>query len=148
MQAPQPYTDCPELATTSSEQRYFAHRGESVKSARNWAHSVVRDEWRYPVEVAEVVALCVSELTTNAVVHAPHTVRGSTRGFLVALDAQADAVRIEVHDAGEALPVPREAAAEDEGGRGLLLLDALSRKWGAHPRQPFGKVVWCEVACA
>jgi hypothetical protein len=41
--------------------------------------------------------------------------------------------------------VPRITDRADEGGRGLLLVAALSDKWGVGERDP-GKAVWCEFA--
>lgn len=49
--------------------------------------------------------------------------------------------RIEVHDSGGG--TPRIPDARDEGGRGLLLVAALSDSWGVGKRDP-GKVVWAE----
>ncbi|MEU6704327.1 ATP-binding protein [Streptomyces wuyuanensis] len=84
--------------------------------------------------------LCVSELLTNVIRHlgegVPVTVRvvqgqGSTR--------------VEVTDPDpRALPVLRVAAADDEGGRGLALLDAVTLRWGVD-QGPGTKTVWCEL---
>ena len=38
----------------------------------------------------------------------------------------------------------RDASPDDEGGRGLYLLDLLSQRWGG-VRTPAGKVVWFEL---
>lgn len=58
----------------------------------------------------------------------------------------ADVVRIDVHDSSP-LPVPpaRDHDADDENGRGLTVVAALAVRWGWRP-EPFGKVVWCELA--
>jgi hypothetical protein len=58
----------------------------------------------------------------------------------------ADVVRIDVHDSSP-LPVPpgREHGADDENGRGLTVVAAIASRWGWRP-EPFGKVVWCELA--
>lgn len=40
--------------------------------------------------------------------------------------------------------VVRAAGPDDENGRGLLLLDALSVRWGVE-QGPEGKTVWCEL---
>jgi hypothetical protein len=49
----------------------------------------------------------------------------------------------EVYDAGETAPHVRRAHAFDEGGRGLMLVAALSRRWGSRPVAG-GKTIWCE----
>jgi hypothetical protein len=43
------------------------------------------------------------------------------------------------------MPSPCQPAPDDESGRGLLLVDALSHSWGVKPRQ-VGKTVWARVA--
>ncbi len=81
------------------------------------------------------VKLVASELATNAVLHAGSP-QAATIRYLGA------AVRIEIDDQSPVLPSFREA--DDRGGRGLPLVDAVSSAWGAH-RRPEGKRVWCEV---
>lgn len=39
----------------------------------------------------------------------------------------------------------RRAADGDEGGRGLVLLDAVATRWGVHPGPGGGKTVWAEL---
>jgi anti-sigma regulatory factor (Ser/Thr protein kinase) len=141
-------TNPTELDTSTVQQFFFTHCLESVGRARHWSERVVADNWQYDTATVETVALLVDELSANAVRHTPHVVDGTTRGFLVVLQSGPDTVRIEVHDAGTSLPLALKAMPDDESGRGLLLVDALSRDWGSHPRHPLGKVVWCEVACA
>ncbi len=55
-----------------------------------------------------------------------------------------DAVYLEVHDTSPHLPTLRPTTITDEHGRGLHLLTALTRTWGATPT-PTGKRVWCEI---
>ena len=56
-------------------------------------------------------------------------------------------VLIEVWDEDRRLPTVREAAPDDESGRGLMLVEALCERWGsAMPPGWKGKVVWAEVA--
>jgi hypothetical protein len=86
--------------------------------------------------------LCVSELLTNVIRHVgegtPVTVRVSCGG---------GRTRLEVTDPDpRALPVLcATATADDESGRGLALLDALTLRWGVG-QGPGGKTVWCELA--
>jgi hypothetical protein len=51
-----------------------------------------------------------------------------------------------VHDSSP-LPLPPgcHRDADDETGRGLTVVGALAQTWGWRP-EPFGKVVWCELA--
>jgi hypothetical protein len=53
---------------------------------------------------------------------------------------------IHVWDASGEMPVRRDADEHDEdGGRGLLLVETLAKDWGAY-RKAAGKVVWCLIA--
>ncbi|MFC9850234.1 ATP-binding protein [Streptomyces prasinus] len=106
------------------------------------------EEWGHPPEsdASCAVALVVGELTANAVRHG----RAPGRDFRLrlALDAASDLVRVEVTDAASEKrlpPAPPTSCPEGESGRGLLLVDALSLRWGSTPRHPVGKTVWAEV---
>ena len=80
--------------------------------------------------------LVVSELVTNAVLHARTTAR-----FVLRWDGRC--ARVEVTDGDRQPPrVPVEAPAV--GGRGLFLVDRLSSEWGSDPA-PSGKTVWALV---
>ena len=85
----------------------------------------------------DTVQLLVSELVTNAVVHA-----GSRPNVAVLLLPHA--VRVEVADEAPAGLAPRDAGDADESGRGLFLLDELSSAWGVDASDD-GKTVWFEV---
>ena len=87
-------------------------------------------------DALDLACLLVSELVTNALVHgaAPVALRvRSSRRRLY----------IEVTDGARYRPHRRVARETDENGRGLELLEALSRRWGVRP-QLAGKVVWAE----
>jgi signal transduction histidine kinase len=73
--------------------------------------------WGLGGQVA-LAELIVSELVTNALWHGdgPIDVRLSYAG---------GSLRVEVHDDGDGRPVRHQATADDEGGRGLELLDGL-----------------------
>lgn len=112
-------------------------RLQSAQEARQFLHDRCED-WGCP-EMTDAATLIVSELVTNAIVHAatPAELRAQwSKGVL----------RIEVVDHAEGSPPdPRVAAPYDENGRGLLLVDALSSAWGVESTDQ-GKVVWAEVA--
>jgi anti-sigma regulatory factor (Ser/Thr protein kinase) len=92
------------------------------------------------------VGLLVAELASNAVRHG--RVPGRNFRLRLALVAAARTIRIEVSDAREdRLPVrPQAPSAEEETGRGLLLVELLATRWGVTPRHPVGKTVWAECA--
>ena len=96
-------------------------------------------------EPAEAAASVVAELAANAVTHG--RVAGRDFELRLALDPDAGVLRIEVSDArGEARPAtaPAPPADDAESGRGLLLVQALTRAWGVSSRD-VGKTVWAEV---
>jgi len=91
----------------------------------------------------ENVVLVVSELVTNAVVHACTAIE-----FSASMGEAPDGARIinvEVHDAGVGEP-RRRHAGDGVGGLGLEVVERLALAWGWHPT-PNGKVVWADIAC-
>ena len=86
--------------------------------------------------LVERAELLVTELVANAVRHGtmPEALRLTFDGALT----------IEVTDANPHPPRPRHAAWDDDGGRGLELVELMSDKWGWEPR-PTGKNVWAQL---
>ena len=83
------------------------------------------------------VQLVVSELATNAVIHA-----GTP--FSVSIGCEGAAIRIEVQDWSSTLPTMRDGAPTAVSGRGLRLVAAVARDWGVE-LGPDGKTVWAEL---
>ncbi|WP_329531008.1 SpoIIE family protein phosphatase [Streptomyces sp. NBC_01450] len=88
-------------------------------------------------EIAFTVELVVSELVTNAIRYG-----GPPIQLRVIRDT---AVICEVSDSSSAAPHLRRARIFDEGGRGLLLVAQLARRWGTRHKAA-GKTIWAEVA--
>ena len=84
------------------------------------------------------IQLLVSELVTNAVIHASSDPRLEVR-------ISSEIVRVEVYDADPSPAVPRDPDVERPGGRGLLLIAKLANSWGSELVEG-GKVVWFELA--
>src|SRR6266487_1488358 len=64
--------------------------------------------------------------------------------FTLRLRRGESAVWVEVFDSDLRLPRIRSAGENDEGGRGLYLVDQLATRWGSRPTHD-GKAVWFEV---
>lgn len=96
--------------------------------------------WSVCEDTCDTAALVVSELVTNAIVHT-----ASNQIVCELLDSD-DLVRISVRDEGCAPgePHPSPQRPEEEHGRGLLLVEAMCRAWGAQEQGP-GLVVWAEL---
>lgn len=88
------------------------------------------------------VELVVTELVTNAFLHGEPPVR-------LAIDDDADWVRVEVTDAGALPPILVSAGSDAMTGRGLSLVAALAGRWGVDRLAGGeGKVVWAELGAA
>nr|WP_203690906.1 ATP-binding protein [Streptomyces sp. SID12488] len=123
-------------------ERFFRRERRSVPAARKLAYDFLADWGLADTERGDDVLLCVSELATNALLHGVPP----GRQFLLFLRYDGRMLRVAVHDSGPGEPFIAERADEShegEGGRGLLLVAALSDKWGVGERD-LGKVVWCE----
>ena len=129
--------------TTGQSQRLYPRREPSVSSARRELRRVL-DEWGAG-DLLDAAELVLSELFTNAIVHAAPR---NTSQVLVQLHLSAGLLRIAVSD-GDRYHQPHKADnwTTGEGGRGLLLVEALSERWGVEPRLVgVGKTVWAELA--
>ena len=105
----------------------------AARTARDAVREALRS-WGLAVLVDDAVLL-TSELVTNAVLHA-----GSAPVLTLDLVAP-DAVRLQVCDDSPALPRTHHYAATSTTGRGMRLLESLSREWGIQ-RTDDGKRVW------
>jgi anti-sigma regulatory factor (Ser/Thr protein kinase) len=94
--------------------------------------------WDVPVD-PRVAELLTSELVTNAVMH----VAGET--VLIVISCACGQLRVDVHDTSWSLPVPLDAPADAETGRGLVLVASLSTEWGFY-RTLAGKAVYFTLA--
>jgi anti-sigma regulatory factor (Ser/Thr protein kinase) len=99
-------------------------------------------EWLTDVPCPDALAadalLVVSELTTNALIHA-----GSPATIVALFDD--GRLRVEVHDEERAEPYLRDQPG-CSGGWGLRVVAAVADGWGSVPT-PSGKLVWAEILC-
>jgi anti-sigma regulatory factor (Ser/Thr protein kinase) len=121
----------------------FELRLEPVLGAAGDARRYVAawfDRVRLPKARLDDLLLVVSELVTNAVIHAATSLR-------LVIRSDGRRVLAEVFDGDPRRPVvapgsPREVPV---GGRGLLLVDQLSERWGCDSAGA-GKRVWAELS--
>lgn len=112
---------------------------DRIAASRRWASQAAGRSGASP-DAVRVVALLVTEAVANAVIHGP-------RGGEVVLEVAVvgDVVRVSVTDGSDALPVLREVDPGATGGRGVMLIDRLSRRWGVDRHRAGGKTVWFEI---
>lgn len=89
-------------------------------------------------DLVDTLQQCVTELVTNAVLHAGTTIR-------VELHSGGPGVRLEVHDGSTSVPMLSPHTLTASTGRGLAMVATLSDAWGVEVLAG-GKTVWCEVS--
>ncbi|MEV6112733.1 SpoIIE family protein phosphatase [Streptomyces sp. NPDC052109] len=110
---------------------------EAVRHARRFTRRTLR-AWGVPQDTQEAAQLVVSELVTNALVHTGGQVR-------LDLSLVSHRLRLAVADASPRSPVkPTSIGWEATGGRGILLVEAVSAAWGTLPVSG-GKQVWADL---
>jgi anti-sigma regulatory factor (Ser/Thr protein kinase) len=112
----------PELASASAARRFVG------STLRDWSCDTLSDS----------ALLLVSELVTNAVLHA------RSRLDLV-LQLRDERLRVEVHDGSQAQPTRKYYSPHAGTGRGLMLVEQLAAEWGVEPIAGDGKRVWFEL---
>ena len=126
---------------TAPERRTVARRfdpsPESPRSARRFVADAL-EQLGYDAAGDQAVLL-VSELVTNAVLHARTEV-----DVIVAGDD--GCVRIAVVDRSPVMPATRSFSPTAGSGRGLHLVESMASRWGVEPasEEP-GKEVWFEI---
>ena len=108
---------------------------EAASSARA-RHFVVHHLLEHELpDLVDDVQLVVSELATNATVHAQTP-------FTVTLQASVGSVLLDVRDGSQSVPVLVTGALLDAGARGMTIVDLLSSGWGVTVYPDNGKSVW------
>jgi anti-sigma regulatory factor (Ser/Thr protein kinase) len=89
-----------------------------------------------PVEVAEAARLTISELVTNALLHAP----ADAGPIELTLRLEPGMLTVEVRNSGEPFVPDVQDRSEATGGRGLRIVEGLADRWGV--RADHGTCVW------
>lgn len=110
---------------------------EAVRHARRFTRRTLR-AWGVSQDTLDAALLVVSELVTNALVHTGGQVR-------LDLSLVNHRLRLAVADSSPRSPVkPASIGWEATGGRGILLVEAVSAAWGTLPVSG-GKQVWADL---
>lgn len=109
---------------------------ESARSARETVLDVLARAGRD--DLADTAGLLVSELVTNAIVHARTPIE-------LEVAAGHEGVRVAVHDHSPAMPSPRHYGRAATTGRGLSMVKLMSDRHGADHHPGDGKIVWFEL---
>ena len=125
----------------------ICHLHDTISAARTFdglaapraARAFVREllAGRVDPDVSDDATLAVSELTTNAVLHAASS-------FSVTVTLRPGSVRVAVRDESPALPAWRAAHGFETSGRGLHIVAGVAQRWGIDIVAS-GKVVWAEL---
>lgn len=109
---------------------------ESARSARETVLDVLARAGRD--DLADTASLLVSELVTNAIVHARTPIE-------LEVVAGHEGLRVSVHDHSPAMPSPRHYGRAATTGRGLSMVKLMSDRHGADHHPGDGKIVWFEL---
>nr|WSW71539.1 ATP-binding protein [Streptomyces sp. NBC_00995] len=92
-------------------------------------------------DVADAAEICVSELAANVIRHV-----GEGTPVTLAVEMNGTHLRLALRDPDtRVLPTLVHAGPDDESGRGMALLDAVSDRWGVILGAE-SKLVWCDLA--
>ena len=122
----------------SEASQRFDQDTQSARAARRFVSQVLTGWDDEEGDLTDTVTLLVSELVTNAVIHA-----GSEVEVMIRLTETA--ARIEVTDGSPQAVAPRDATDEEDSGRGLALVGDLAQRWGVRSASGGGKTIWFEI---
>jgi two-component sensor histidine kinase len=129
---------------SSQEITFRLSRSRQTTPRARAALNAVLSGWDLSPTILQDAELVLSELVTNAVrARAP---RDRQVGIRIVWMPTEEILRLEVSDAGEGVPEPRTPGDEDTDGRGLMLVEAITERWGVQQRTGgIGKTVWGEL---
>jgi anti-sigma regulatory factor (Ser/Thr protein kinase) len=119
---------------------------QSGRTARRFTRSTLK-EWGL-ASLADDAEAIVGEFVANAVSHAARAAAAAGQPVGLRLLRRAGEVMCAVLDPSDVAPVLRMPDRNEEAGRGLQMVDALSDVWGWSPVTGRGKAVWAILFCA
>jgi anti-sigma regulatory factor (Ser/Thr protein kinase) len=118
---------------------------QSSRTARRFTRNTLKD-WGL-ASLADDAEAIVGEFVANAVSHAARCL-SSGQPLGLRLLRRTGEVMCAVLDPSDSAPVLRVPDRNEEAGRGLQMVDALSDVWGWSPVTGRGKAVWAILFCA
>jgi len=139
-----------EVRTLHVSSLHLAAVPAAVSVSRWFVRQVLR-HWKLDDQIDDA-ALMMSELVSNAIKATGFQGRQPKLWEIIAhhiiaiqLRVVDGALYIEVWDPSLLNPVKQTVTAEDEGGRGLHLVEALAKDWGIYRPPAGGKIVWAKI---
>lgn len=114
-------------------------RSPELVAVRDWVNEVLTGLGH---DDRDDCVLVVNELVSNAFDHA-----GGPRHVRLRWSSVPCVVRVEVDDASPDAPVLDPSRPNGSRGRGLIIVERLSKDWGSDARME-GKTVWAEISCS
>ncbi|MEU6070561.1 ATP-binding protein [Streptomyces sp. NPDC047082] len=145
MHSEEPSSQSPDVRSFQSAVQFPAGL-ESIPPRRRELHTLLCKSGL--AGIAYAFALAAEELMANAVTHGCSGLPpDSTVSMTVTCDGRR--VKLKVEDASSDLPCMRPGTCDEEGGRGMLLVDAIADRWGVEEPSSEGaaKAVWMELSC-
>jgi anti-sigma regulatory factor (Ser/Thr protein kinase) len=130
------------LSGVSERTANFAAEPGAPGAARRFVRDVLRQWGHTDEDLVDEAVFVVSELATNAVVHA-----GSVFSVGIRVLPAQRLIRVSVRDASPVMATVGDSSLEARSGWGLSLVAGLSRCWGVETTSD-AKVVWAEFAIA
>jgi anti-sigma regulatory factor (Ser/Thr protein kinase) len=118
----------------------------SSRTAREFTTTTLRS-WKL-AELVDDAVVIISELVTNAIRHGlpPYAASAGDAPIKLSLVRRGHFVVFIVVDPSDQDPKVRPADDVCENGRGLHVIEALSRAWGWTPLPGAGKAVWAALS--
>jgi anti-sigma regulatory factor (Ser/Thr protein kinase) len=129
--------DRPEVMRTRSYRLPLPPHKIASRQAHRVLEWALRD-WQVRDDAADNARIVLSEMVTNALTH-------SLDVFRLALHLNGDQILLEVWDRADGMPHVGLPDGLAVNGRGMFLVDTLSKEWGVRPEEEGGKTVWARV---
>jgi serine/threonine-protein kinase RsbW len=118
--------------------RSFPAAPEQIRQARRFLAGILDGD-----QMADDALLCLSELATNAITHSRSCQPGGS--FTVRAQLHGQRLRVEVCDQGGPWHSPTRPSADEQNGRGLLIVGQLATRWGCEGHSRHGGTAWYEM---